>query len=103
MAKAKSELFEVTCPCCEATLKIDKATRAVISHREKEKPKPFEDFSEALERLKGEAARREEAFRKSMEAEKAQAQVLSKKFDELLRQARENPDAGPRKKDIDLD
>jgi len=29
--------------------------------------------------------------------------VLSKKFDELLKQAKENPDVGPRKKDIDLD
>ena len=31
MAKVK-DLFEVTCPCCDAVLKIDPATRAVIAH-----------------------------------------------------------------------
>ncbi|HBY63051.1 MAG TPA: hypothetical protein DEH78_24785 [Solibacterales bacterium] len=103
MAKQASGLFEVQCPCCEATLKVDPETRAVISHKAKEKPKPFEDFGEAVQRLKGEAARREEAFRKSFEAEKQSAQVLSKKFDELLKQAKADPDKGPPKKDIDLD
>jgi len=103
MAKQKSPLFEVKCPCCEATLKIDPETEAVISHTEKPKPKPIEDMAEAVRKLKGEAARREEAFQKSFAAEKSHAAVLSKKFDELLKQAKENPDEGPRKKDIDLD
>ncbi len=103
MAKPKSELFEVQCPCCDATLKIDPATQAVISHKEKEKPKPIEDIAAAVQKLKVEAARREEAFQKSFAAEKSHAAVLSKKFDELLKQAKENPDTGPRKKDIDLD
>ncbi|MDX2149955.1 MAG: hypothetical protein SFV54_04420 [Bryobacteraceae bacterium] len=103
MAKQASELIEVQCPCCEAMLKIDPATQAVISHKAKEKPKAFEDFGEGLQRLKGEAAKREEAFRRSFEAEKQSAQVLSKKFDELLKQAKADPDKGPPKKDIDLD
>lgn len=103
MAKPKSGLFEVKCPCCEAILKIDADTQAVISHKEKEKPRPIEDIAVAVQKLKGEAAKREEAFQKSFEAEKSHAAVLSKKFDELLKQAKENPDTGPRKKDIDLD
>jgi len=103
MAKLKSELFEVTCPCCGGILKIDGELHAVISHKEKEKPKPIEDMAAAVQKLKGEAARREEAFQKSFAAEKSHAAVLSKKFDELLKQAKENPDVGPRKKDIDLD
>lgn len=103
MAKPNSELFEVKCPCCEAMLKIDPVTQAVISHKEKEKPRPIEDIAAAVQKLKGEAARREEAFQKSFAAEKSHAAVLSKKFDELLKQAKENPDTGPRKKDIDLD
>lgn len=96
-------LFEVKCPCCDAMLKIDPETRAVISHKEAEKPRQIEDLAAAVARLKGEPDRREEAFRKSFEAEKMSSQVLSKKFDELLKQAKADPDKRPPKRDIDLD
>lgn len=99
----KTDLFEVECPCCQATLKIDPVTRTVIHAKEKEKPKAFEDWGKAIAKVKGEAAERENAFQKSLEAHKAQPAVLAKKFDELFKQAKENPDTGPRKRDIDLD
>jgi hypothetical protein len=102
MAKARG-MFDVKCPCCQAELKIDPETRAVITHKAPEKPPAIEDLAAAVERLKGESGRREEAFRKSFEAEKMQAQVLSKKFDELLRKAKEEPIGPPPKRDIDLD
>ncbi len=101
MAKA---LFEVTCPCgCQAILKIDPETRAVIAHRVPEKPPAIEDLASAVQKLKGEAGRRDEVFRKSVEAEKSHAKVLEKKFDELFKQAKENPDVKPPTRDIDLD
>ncbi len=98
-----SPLFEVTCPCCQGTLKIDPELRAVISHEEYQKPPVFEDFAAAVAKHKGEAARREEAFRRSFETEKNQGQVLNRKFDELLKQARENPQVGKPKRDFDFD
>jgi len=97
------ELFEVECPCCQAILKIDAETRAVIAHKVPEKPPVVEDLAAAVARLKGEAGRRDEVFRKQIETEKQHGKVLSKKFDELLRQAKENPDAPPPKRDIDFD
>jgi len=103
MAKASKVMFEVICPCCEATLKIDPETRAVISHQEKPKPPTFESMEAAITRLKGEAGKREEAFQKSVQEHKSHADVLNRKFDELLKQARENPDAPPPSRDIDLD
>ena len=57
----------------------------------------------AVAKLKGEAGRRDEVFRKQVEAEKSRGAVLNSKFDELLRQAKENPDLTPPKRDIDLD
>ena len=96
-------LFEVACPCCEAVLKIDPETRAVISHKVPEKPRVVEDLAAAVQRLKGEAGRRDELFRKSFEAEKSHGKVLEKKFDELFKQAKENPDLPPPKRDIDFD
>jgi hypothetical protein len=54
-------------------------------------------------KLKGAPRRREEAFQKSFAAEKNQGQVLNRKFDELLKQAKENPDFGKKPRDIDFD
>src|SRR5437762_13751615 len=97
-------LFDVECPCCQAALKIDPETRAVITHKAPEKPPPIEDLAAAVAKLKGEAGRRDEVFRKQVEAERSHGQVLNRKFDELLKQAKENPDTGPPpKRDIDLD
>jgi hypothetical protein len=98
-----SELFQVTCPCCQTALRIDPVLHAVISHEEPVKPAPIEDLAAAVAKLKGEAGRREEVFRKSVAHEKNQGQVLNRKFDELLKQAKENPDFGKKPRDFDLD
>ncbi len=103
MAQPKSDLIEVRCPCCEATLQIDPALRAVISPHEHRKPAPIEDLKAAVQKLKGEEARRSEVFEKSFQQHKSQKQVLERKFDELLKQAKENPSAPPPPRPFDLD
>lgn len=95
-------MFEVECPCCQAILKIDPETRAVIAHTVPEKPKTIEDLAAEVAKLKGEGARREQLFQKNFEAEKQHGQVLQKKFDELFKRAKENPDVKPPTRDIDL-
>lgn len=96
-------MFEIACPCCEAILKIDPETRAVIAHTIPEKPRPIEDLAAEVAKLKGEGARREQVFQKQFEAEREHGKVLSKKFDELFKRAKESPDTGPPKRDIDFD
>lgn len=103
MAHPKSDLIEVRCPYCEATLQIDPVLKAVISHREHHKPAPIEDLQAAVQKLKGEEARRSEVFEKSFQHHKTQKQVLERKFDELLKQAKENPAAPPPPRPFDLD
>jgi predicted nuclease with TOPRIM domain len=104
MAKPHSpRLFEVVCPCCQAALQIDPETRAVITFKASEKPRELADIDTGLERLRGEAARREEAFQKSVEHERMSQQILARKFDELFKKAKENPNEPPPKRDIDLD
>jgi len=61
------------------------------------------DMEEAVTRFRGEANRREDAFKKSVEHQKSHHDVLNKKFDEMLRLAKENPDEPPPKRDIDFD
>lgn len=103
MPKGKRQLIEVRCPCCEATLQIDPALRAVISFEEHKKPPSIEDIGAAVQKLKGEEARRDEVFQKSIEQHKGHQKVLERKFDELLRQAKESPDAPAPKRPFDYD
>ena len=91
------------CPCCQSKLKVDPGLRAVISHEEPVKAPPIEDLAAAVAKLKGEAGRREDAFQRSFAAEKNQGQVLNRKFDELLKQAKANPEFGKKPRDFDLD
>ncbi len=95
--------FEVDCPCCQATLKIDPGAKAVLSHKAVEKPPPISDLNAAVEKLKGAEQQREELFRKQVEAEKSHSKVLSAKFEELLKQAKAEPGGKPGLRDIDLD
>jgi hypothetical protein len=96
-------MFDVECPCCQAVLKIDPETRAVIAHSVPEKPRLIDDLAAEVEKLKGAGARREEIFQKQFEAEKSHGKVLEKKFDELFKRAKENPDEKRPMRDIDLD
>ncbi|WP_031494997.1 hypothetical protein [Bryobacter aggregatus] len=98
-----AKLLELSCPCCEAKLKVDIVTESVITWEEKKKAPPIEDFAKAVQNLKGEAAKREEAFQKSFEANKNQSSVLNRKFDELLKQAQADPDKNKPKKPFDFD
>jgi len=101
---AKPIGFEVTCPCCQATLKIDPVLQAVIHHQPLAKPDaPIEDMAEAVQRLKGAAAKREDAFQKSLHDVKNRESLLNRKFDELLKSAQADPATGPPKRDLDWD
>jgi len=105
MAKTKSssEPFEVGCPCCNAVLKVDPETRAVISHIAAVKPKTFNDFEAAAKAMREQEGRKESIFRQAVDAEKNKADVLDKKFKEAMKKAKESPDEGRPLRDFDLD
>jgi hypothetical protein len=100
MARLKSEI-EVACPCCQATLVIDLNLGRVVSHKELERGnKP--ELSDAQRILAEEAARREAIFQQSVDSEKGRGDALSKRFEEALRQANNEPITKPTR-DFDLD
>lgn len=100
MTRLKSEL-EVTCPCCQTVLVIDTNLGRVVSHNEPDRGnKP--ELSNAQGILAAEAARRESIFQQSVESEKTRGDALSKRFDEALRQAKDEPITRPAR-DFDLD
>src|ERR1035437_6269599 len=96
-------MFGVAWPCCDAILKIDPETRAIIAHTVPVKPPPIDDLAAEVAKLKGAGNRREQLFQKQFEAEKTHGKVLEKKFDELFKRAKENPDTKPPTRDIDLE
>ena len=100
MAKLKSEL-ELTCPCCSAVLVVDTNLGRIVSHKEPERgDKP--ELSEAQRILADAQARREALFEQSMQAEKGRDDALSRRFEEALKQASEEPVTRPTR-DFDLD
>ena len=100
MAKLKSE-FEIDCPCCAAKLVVDANLQRVIRHSEPPSgERPELDHAQRI--VAEQAARREALFQKSVADEKGRGDALSKRFEEALRQAREEPITKPTR-DFDLD
>jgi hypothetical protein len=100
MAKLESELY-VECPCCGATLVIDTNLKRVIEHQLPERGDK-RNLDEAQKILATEAARREALYEQSVESERTRGDALSKRFEEALRQAREEPVTKP-SRDFDWD
>ena len=100
MAKLKSE-FEIDCPCCAAKLVVDSNLQRVIRHSEPpsaDRP----ELDDAQKILAEQAARREALFQKSFAEEQTRGDALSKRFEEALRQAKDEPVTKPTR-DFDWD
>jgi hypothetical protein len=100
MGKLKTE-YEVTCPCCQSTLVIDGGLRRVIRHVEPERPdkQKLDDPHRILEEAK---ARRDALFDQSVASERTRGDALSKRFEDALKQAKDEPVTKP-SRDFDLD
>jgi hypothetical protein len=96
----KSE-FDATCPCCHATLVVDTNLRRIVRYEEPasgDKP----ELSDAHRLVDEQAKRREDLFQQSVAAERTRGDALSKRFEEALRQAKDEPITKPTR-DFDLD
>ena len=93
--------FEANCPCCGATLVFDSNLRRIVRHEEPERgDRP--ELSDAQRILAEEAARREAIFDQSFAAERDRGDLLSRRFEEALKQANQEPVTKPMR-DFDLD
>lgn len=100
MSRLRTE-FDVTCPCCQSTLVVDQDLKRVVRHEEPERAdKPQLDQAEQI--LADAKARRDALFEQSVESERSRSDMLGKRFEEALRQARDEPVTKPTR-DFDLD
>ena len=94
------ERISVICPCCEAVLKIDVQSGAIISHEEK--AKKLSSFEELQGDLDKKAKLREEIFSQEQKAQKDRKRLLDEKFQEAFKKADKDSDE-PFKNPLDFD
>jgi hypothetical protein len=87
------EALDVTCPCCEALLKVDPETRTVIWVDKKKAP--ARDFDELVNRVRSQKGVLDEKFQRSVQQTKHQGEILDKKFEEARKRAAADPLSRP--------
>lgn len=86
----------VHCPDCGATLKVDRATGAVLSHQPAASKKKLGSFEEAAQEIARQKDRAADLFAATVEREKHKSEILEKTFKEALEKAQKDPSARPR-------
>jgi hypothetical protein len=95
-----SKNFEITCPCCEATIVVDRLSGEVLLHKQKEiKVKgSLESMVAGLESQKSEAEKR---FERQLESQKDRSRLLDEKFKEALERAEKSDEKYVNPMDMD--
>ena len=92
--------FEISCPCCEATIVVDRVSGEVLLHKAKEvrTTGSLESMVAGLETQKSEAAKR---FDKQLESQKDRARILEEKFKEAMQRAEKSDEKYVNPMDMD--
>ena len=94
-----SDKLEVTCPCCEARLRVDRKTGEVLWKEEKKKE--LASLSDMVKDLDNQRKAAESLFKKQSELQKDRARLLDEKFKEAQKSTDKSADKPLR--DFDLD
>jgi uncharacterized protein YPO0396 len=78
--------FDIICPCCEATIVVDRLSGEVLLHKAKETKQStsLEAMVSNLDTQKSEAERR---FEKQLESQRDRSRILEEKFQEAMKRA----------------
>lgn len=79
--------LELTCPCCDAALVVDRVTGQILWHKAREQKasgKSLEEMVKTLESQKAESARK---LDRELESQKDRARVLEARFREAMARA----------------
>jgi len=87
------EALDVTCPCCEALLKVDPETGGVVWVDKKKAP--AKDFDELVSRVGSRRSVIDEKFARSVQQTRHASEILDRKFEEARRRAEADPTAKP--------
>lgn len=94
-----SNKLEITCPCCETRLQVDRQTGEVIW--EERKQKSHSSLSDLVKGLDSQRKEQESLFKKQSEIQKERSRLLDEKFKEAQKKVDKSGDKPIR--DFDLD
>jgi hypothetical protein len=81
----------VHCPCCDAALKVDPATGAVLAHEQAAAKDKIASFEEAAAEVARRRGRAQDLFAATVEREKHKTEILEKTFKQALERAQGEP------------
>jgi hypothetical protein len=87
------EALDVDCPCCNARLKVDPETGAVVWMERKQGP--AKSFDDLVDRVQSQRSVLDEKFERSVKQTRHQKDILEKKFEEARRKAASEPYVRP--------
>lgn len=100
---SQEQQVKVTCPCCQATLVLDRESLGVLYHIEHREKPDSASFDTALQELKEKEKQMSSRFQQAVTEEKQRKALLAKKFQELQKHAAENPNAEPPPRPFDFE
>ena len=86
MTGAMAKNFEILCPCCEATIVVDRLSGEVLLHKAKERRAggSLESMVAGLDAQKSEM---EKKFEREIASQKDRSRILEEKFREAMERA----------------
>ena len=92
--------FEIQCPCCAATIVVDRLSGEVLLHKVKEvrTAGSLESMVAGLESQKSDAAKR---FERQLESQKDRGRILEERFKEALERAEKSDEKFVNPMDLD--
>lgn len=96
------EPARILCPCCQATLLVDRDTLGVLYVTEHRPKAGGVSFEQSLQALRDKEKQKSSRFQQAMAEEKQRKSLLGKKFEELRKHADSLPDTRP-PRPFDLD
>ena len=90
------DVLVILCPGCEATLKIDRETGAVLSHEPPAAKRKLGSLEEAAAEVTRRKERANDLFAATVEREKHKSEILEKTFRQALEKAKAEPGTRPK-------
>jgi len=88
-----SSNIEITCPCCESTIVIDRLSGEILLHKQKE-TKSGQSLEAMVQGLSKQKSELEKRFERQLESQKDRARILEERFKEAMERA-EKDDTKP--------
>jgi len=92
--------FEITCPCCDTLIIVDRISGEVLLHKQKERANK-ESFDVMVSKLEAQKTEAEKRFERQLESQKDRARILEEKFKEAMQRAEK--DDTPHVNPMDMD